>query len=238
LSIDFGRTAEDYARWRAGFPDAFYDRLPSLGRRVLDVGTGTGIVARALLKRGYDVTALDRSRAILEKAPGRRIVGRVEALPVRAFDAVTASMVWTWLDGARAAREIRRALRPGGLLVVAHFDYLPLPGTVVEATEQLITRHNPKGFVGLDYDPHRNAGDHLPTAGFEIVDSFIFEVGVPYTHEGWRGRFRANASIGASLPPDAVARFDAEHAAMLRARFSAEPLSTPHRVCAIIGRRD
>jgi hypothetical protein len=37
LSIDFGRTAEDYARWRVGFPDAFFDRLPPLGRRVLDV---------------------------------------------------------------------------------------------------------------------------------------------------------------------------------------------------------
>jgi hypothetical protein len=60
---------------------------------------------------------------------------------------------------------------------------------------------------------------------------------VPYTHESWRGRIRASAGIAASLPADAVARFDVAHAHMLSERFPQEPLLTPHRVFALIGRK-
>jgi SAM-dependent methyltransferase len=237
LSIDFGRTAETYARWRAAIPDVLFDRLPPLGRRVLDIGSGTGTAARALARRGYDVVALDPSAAMLRQAPDlRRVRARAEALPLRRFDAAMADQCWIWLDGPRVAAELRRLLPKGGMLVVGHFDFMPLPGNVVEATEALIKAHNPAAKTGLDYDPHRNAGEHLPRAGFSIVDSFIVEISVPYTHEAWRGRFRANAYVGASLGPDAAARFDADLAALLRSH--AEPLATPHRVCAMIARRD
>jgi hypothetical protein len=48
VRIDFGRTAADYGRYRAGFPEALFDRLSRWGigrplQRVLDLGTGTGI---------------------------------------------------------------------------------------------------------------------------------------------------------------------------------------------------
>jgi len=57
MAIDFGKTASDYARHRAGFPDAFFERLFSdgtvrPGQSVLDLGTGTGTVARGLALRG------------------------------------------------------------------------------------------------------------------------------------------------------------------------------------------
>ncbi|MDQ6781646.1 MAG: class I SAM-dependent methyltransferase, partial [Candidatus Eremiobacteraeota bacterium] len=46
--IDFGKTASDYGRFRAGFPDRFFERLLAgwiaPGQRVLDLGTGTGTV--------------------------------------------------------------------------------------------------------------------------------------------------------------------------------------------------
>ena len=53
MDIDFGRTALDYGRHRAGFPDRFFerlfaDRIVAAGDRVLDLGTGTGTVARGL----------------------------------------------------------------------------------------------------------------------------------------------------------------------------------------------
>lgn len=73
MVVDFGRTASDYARYRVGFPDSFFDRLfeggiVSAKDRVLDLGTGTGTVARGLAQRGCSVTGLDPSLALLEQA--------------------------------------------------------------------------------------------------------------------------------------------------------------------------
>ncbi|MDF2766853.1 MAG: putative methyltransferase, partial [Rhodospirillales bacterium] len=71
--IDFGRTAEDFATHRAGFPEALFDRLAALGMRmegaaVLDLGTGTGTLARGFARRGARVTGLDPAAPLLEQA--------------------------------------------------------------------------------------------------------------------------------------------------------------------------
>src|SRR6202161_4010990 len=71
--IDFGKTAGDYAKHRAGFPEAFFERLASMGiigagMKALDLGTGTGTVARGLARHGLEVTGLDKSTALMEQA--------------------------------------------------------------------------------------------------------------------------------------------------------------------------
>src|SRR5208282_3403192 len=73
MNIDFGRTAKDYGRHRAGFPEAFFDRISAfgigrLGQHVLDFGTGTGTVARGLARLGCIVTGLDPAAALIEEA--------------------------------------------------------------------------------------------------------------------------------------------------------------------------
>src|SRR5579864_7885414 len=71
--IDFGKTAADYAKHRAGFPEAFFERLAAAGvirtgMKALDLGTGTGSVARGLARRGLEVTGLDKSIVLMEQA--------------------------------------------------------------------------------------------------------------------------------------------------------------------------
>ncbi len=73
MKIDFGKTAADYGRYRAGFPDLFFKRLFSAGyvrsgNDVLDLGTGAGTVARGLAMLGCNVTGLDPSQALIEEA--------------------------------------------------------------------------------------------------------------------------------------------------------------------------
>lgn len=155
MQVDFGKTAADYGRHRAGFPDGFFERLfqRSLiapGSRVLDVGTGTGTVARGLAKRGCNVLGLDPSATLLQEA--ERLDGEA-GQPNHKFDVVTAGQCWHWFDRPRAAIEARRVIVPGGHLVIGHFDWLPLPGNVVEATERLILSYNPdwRGAVGAVY---------------------------------------------------------------------------------------
>ena len=253
MSIDFGRTADDYARHRAGFPDELFDRLArcgigSPGQRILDLGTGTGALARGFARRATVVTGLDPSTAMtaqaaeLDRAAGvtvRYVTATAEdtGLPGGSFDVVSAGQCWHWFDRPRAAAEVYRLLAPGGRVVIAHFDWLPLAGNVVEATEALILEHNPAwGFAGR-IGMYPQWLPDLQDAGFGGLETFSFDVDVPYTHVDWRGRIRASAGVAASLAPDAVARFDADLATLLSARFVVDPLRIPHRVFAVVGRR-
>jgi SAM-dependent methyltransferase len=250
--VHFGRTADDYARHRAGFPDDLQDRLAAhgLGRsglKVLDLGTGTGSLGRLFARRRAAVVGLDRSPELmgqarrLDEAEGlvsAYVAGRAEETPFAdaSFDLVAAGQCWHWFDRPRAAAEARRLLVPGGRLAICHFDWIPLPGNLVAATEALIERHNPAWTFGGGTGLHPAWFADAANAGFEAIESFSYDQPVPYSHAAWRGRIRASAGVGASLAPEAVAAFDRALADLLAARFPEEPLQVPHRVFAIVAR--
>lgn len=252
MTVDFGRTAQDYATHRAGFPEVLFERLAALGigrdgQRILDLGTGTGSLARGFAKRGARVTALDPSKdlmaqaRVLDEAAGVSIdyrVGKAEqtGLPDAAFDVVGAGQCWHWFDRAVAAREVRRLLVPEGRLLITHFDWLPLPGNVVAASEALIERYNPDWAYGGGKGIYPAWFDDAALAGFEDIEGFTFDLAVPYSHEAWRGRIRASAGVGGSLPDDKVEVFDREHQALLAEAFPEDLLSVPHRVFALTAR--
>jgi demethylmenaquinone methyltransferase / 2-methoxy-6-polyprenyl-1,4-benzoquinol methylase len=113
-------------RWRR----FLVGRLPQDGGRVLDVATGTGLVAHALLERGFHVTGLDQSAEMLDVARAR-LAGRAETVQAHAeelpfetasFDHLTVTYLLRYVDDPAATmRELSRVVRPGGTLAMLEF---------------------------------------------------------------------------------------------------------------------
>ncbi len=116
--IDWGRTSEDYGVYRPGPPPSFFARRHELGvglegQRILDLGTGTGVLARQFARQGSVVHGIDISAEQI--ATASRLAGDeglsvdfsvhgAESLPWTepTFDVATANQCWVYFDKDRA----------------------------------------------------------------------------------------------------------------------------------------
>lgn len=128
---DHFSVARGYGRYRPGYPDELFDFLagvaPARGR-VWDCGTGAGQSARGSRRRFRRVLATDPSLRQLARAGGSRngllfAAARAEAAPLAggSVDLVTVGQALHWFDLDRFYAEVRRVVRPGG--VVAAWSY-------------------------------------------------------------------------------------------------------------------
>jgi arsenite methyltransferase len=100
--------------------------------KVLDIGSGPGLLAAELADEGADVLGVDPSESMLAMARRREIpratfeTGDALSLPVAdaSFDAAVSTQVLEYVeDVADALREAHRVLRPGGRLLVLDTDW-------------------------------------------------------------------------------------------------------------------
>jgi len=127
----FGRDPEAYDRARPGYPIRIYEILTTRcglhrGATVFEIGPGTGIATRELLRRGADtITAIEPDRRLarfLARSLGAR-AGRVNVLvepferaklPSQGFDLGVAASSFHWTPERMALRKVARLLKPGG----------------------------------------------------------------------------------------------------------------------------
>jgi SAM-dependent methyltransferase len=246
--IDYGLAAEDYGAYRQGFPAEFYRRLAALrvglpGQRLLDMGTGTGLMAREFARRGCLVTGVDFSARLLAVANAGEVVRpsylrrRAEStkLPAASFDVVSVGTSWHLFNRPAAAKEAHRLLRRDGRLVIAHLDWHTAPGTVAAATLRLMERYGPgdeapSSFVFPDWC------EDLTAAGFRQWEVFGFTIALTYTPHAWRGRVRASQRGAPSMEKQDLDRFDASLGRMLTRQFPGPELSVDHQVFALVAR--
>ena len=183
----YSRRAADQVSWFQQQPQPsleWIQRLaPERSSRILDVGGGTSLLVDALLDCGYsDLTVLDVSAAALatsrdrlaeRAATVRWIVADilVDVLPSPAFDLWHDRAVFHFLvepaDRQRYISQLKRSLRPGGLLILATFaedgpercSGLPVQRHSVDSLRQALA----DGLELLDQQPIR----HLTPGGAE-----------------------------------------------------------------------
>ena len=225
--FDWGRASGDYAKFRPGYPESFFDTLTSLGvgcpeQVILDLGTGTGVLARAFASRGANVTGVDISRQQIEQArqlaSTQSVNVHFEAIasedieyPANTFDIVSAAQSWLYFDRSLIIPKVLSVLKDSGRLVLTYLSWLPKLDETAQMTEDLVLKYNPD-WSGAGYE---KPSVEFSVEGFDIQAFCQIREPIGFTRDQWRGRIRASRGIGATLSPEKIAAFDSELGSLL-----------------------
>lgn len=144
-SLSFGAVAEQYERFRPGYPDVLVDRIfeYSTGRlaAAVEIGAGTGKATRLIAGRGIAVTALEPDREMLAVLalqtagdPVSLMHSTFEAFTgTGPFDLLFAAAAWHWTDPATRWDRSAALVRPGGTLAFFGGPWRLADGAVREA---------------------------------------------------------------------------------------------------------
>jgi SAM-dependent methyltransferase len=200
VAESFGSDAERYDRARPRYPQAMVDRIvaASPGPDVLDVGCGTGIVARQFQAAGCRVLGVDPDARMADFA--RQLGVEVEVATFeawepacRAFDAIVAGQAWHWVDPVAGAAKATEALRPGGRLAVFWNAFQP-PPEPAEAFSAVYRRVMPDSSIHQSWMPDPDgylvlcakAADGIRQSGaFGDPEQWRFDWDRPYTRDEW-----------------------------------------------------
>ena len=228
--FDWGRTSEDYAKFRDIYPDVFYQKIVDRGlcvkgQDVLDLGTGTGVLPRNMYRFGAKWTGTDISPEQIEQAErlareqGMDIAFKAAAteevdFPDESFDVITACQCFWYFDHSKTSPELYRMLKNDGRLLILYMAWLPFEDKIAGASEELVLKYSPD-WSGARETKHPIFIPDEVLRYFELVEHEEYEVMVPFTRETWHGRMKACRGVGASLSPEELAKWEREHIDLL-----------------------
>jgi len=133
----FSTKAADYAASRPDYPAALFETLamacpPTATASVVDIGSGTGLLTRGLLRMGYRVAAIEPNAEMRQAADlmlggidgYSSADGCAESIPLGAgsVDLITAAQAFHWFEIEQARAEFLRVLKPHGQVAVIWND--------------------------------------------------------------------------------------------------------------------
>ncbi|MDE6780093.1 MAG: class I SAM-dependent methyltransferase [Ruminococcus sp.] len=227
-AFDWGRTSDDYAKYRDIYPQEFYDKiiqrgLCTAGQKVLDVGTGTGVLPRNMHRYGAKWTGTDISEnqtaAAKKLSVGMDIdyyTAPTEKLdfPDNSFDVITACQCFWYFDHEKTVKNFYRMLKPNGHILVLYMAWLPYEDKIAGESEKLILKYNPH-WSGAGETVHPIFIPDCYREYFSITYHEEYPLKVRFTRESWNGRLKACRGIGASLSETEINTWEQEHKKLL-----------------------
>ena len=250
-AFDWGKTSREYARYRDIYPEEFYKKIVDRslcinGQRVLDLGTGTGVLPRNLYKYGAEWTGTDISPEQIEQA---RILATASKMkidfqevpteqlefPARSFDVITACQCFWYFDHEKVMPKLAELLKKDGKLLILYMAWLPYEDRLAGASEELILKYSPT-WSGAGETRHPIWIPDIAYEYFEMEDHEEYDLMVPFTKESWHGRMRACRGVGASLSEEELERWDREHRELLH-RIAPEQFEVSHYAALTVLRK-
>ncbi len=237
-NFDWSMASSDYAKYRDIYPKEMYQMLNCFGvgkkgQKILDIGTGTGVIPRNMYACGYEgdfygIDIADGQIAMakeLSKSSNMDISYKVcsaEKLDFDndSFDIVIAVQCWSYLDKSKVIPEIKRVLKPDGELIVAFMSWLPEENEIVKKSFDIVHEFNPS-WNGYDHRTEVTVPKWVE-GNFRMTTFHAFDVDVPFTSQSWNGRMKASRGVGATLSPKEVEAFSKKHLKMIENDFGKE----------------
>lgn len=229
-AFDWGLTSKEYAKYRDIYPEEFYKKILDRGlcvpgQKILDLGTGTGVLPRNMYKYGASWTGTDISESQISEAVKmseeqnmdiKYIVASSEDISFakNSFDVITACQCFWYFDHSVLMPKLHSIIKKDGHLLVLYMAWLPFEDKIAGESEKLILKYNPV-WSGCGETKHPIEINDTVLEYFELSGHEEYDIMVPFTRETWHGRMKACRGIGASLSPEEIARWEEEHMSMI-----------------------
>lgn len=228
-AFDWGKTSADYARFRDIYPQEFYDKITLrglciTGQHVLDMGTGTGVLPRNMVRYGAKWAGTDISEQQIEQAKMLSVNMDIKyyALPTEhidfpknSFDVITACQCFWYFDHEHIMPKLYDMLKPNGRILILYMAWIPFEDKIAGASENLVLKYNPE-WNGCGERIHPISIPECYREKFEFVYHEEYPLSIKFTRESWHGRMKACRGVGASLSEDEVKAWEEEHMQLLQ----------------------